>query len=452
MKILVNLLIALGILCSSDVISQDSPGAKTPMLYIADFSSFHNDSEYDPTCFNYHEYEELTLQEWGKSFELEDIEQYTLYVVLSHDGTDQLLQVNADQKVVKISPYLIEGKQNIPIQAEEEFSHVLLYSGSSGKALEEEVSPQVNFGDVNSRSSNGKINLAEVILFDKVLTKKEILKVQSQLAIKYGVSLPRDSSYFNTDGVVVYDPEGHLAYNHRVIGIAKDQDLKVSQTTHHQEKFLRIGLGGIAPVSKHNVAALDDNSYLFIGDNNRDLFFVEDELRRKWKVSINHPKFADQLFSLKFPKEGMENFASQYNYFLSVSPNEKYNEDDSQTYLLHEIDDFLVVDNVNLLPGHTNQYLSLSRAPKTEESLNDVSFSVQNLQILGQEVSATLQANGEPLSGVLCLYTVDGYLLDKTRVNDDFNFEKRYQINQPGTYFLSFLSGKDQLTKKIIIQ
>ena len=55
---------------------------------------------------------------------------------------------------------------------------------------------------VISESFQGGI--AEIIVYDKLLNRKQINKIESYLAIKYGISLPLTSNYYNSNGGIIW--------------------------------------------------------------------------------------------------------------------------------------------------------------------------------------------------------------------------------------------------------
>jgi len=451
MKLFTKCIIAILVLYTIRSNAQNSQTEDHSLLIVNELSSHQNDIDYKPLSFNYHEYEEVNLEDFGKSFHIDDVKKYTLFAVFSHSGTRDLFQVHSDNKVVKISDDLVQGKQKIGIDVDEDFSHMLLYSGSSGKKSKDEISSGMRIGRADQVRGSGIINLAEVLVFDKILTKKEIKKKQTHLAIKYGISLPMDTSYLDGNSDIVYDPNLHKEFNNRVIALANNESLNVSQTTHHRNHLLEIGLSEINPIQKKNLSSLESDSYIFIGDNGGDIKFQNDYLGRIWEFSSSNPQNHRNPFCFKFFIEDIEILDPSFDYFISFSEDEDFEGEIEKSIKLNKIGEHLVINGISLLDSE-RQYISITRQPKKSLSEYIVSLEVNNLQIEGQDIEAQLSSSHVELQGHLYLYNLDGYIIDRTKVDASFTFQKRYSFTHPGIYFLSYVSGETQIVKKVVIQ
>ncbi|NIJ45705.1 hypothetical protein FHR24_002173, partial [Wenyingzhuangia heitensis] len=89
--------------------------------------------------------------------------------------------------------------------------------------------------------------IAEIILFDKgSITATEVLKIESYLALKYGITLdPSTATYLNSSGTTIWD---NTTYWNNVAGIINDS----STGTIHQK---------IAKSEKSNLIVATDNDY-----------------------------------------------------------------------------------------------------------------------------------------------------------------------------------------------
>lgn len=126
--------------------------------------------------------------------------------------------------------------------------------------------------------------IPEVILFNRVISPVERQKVESYLAMKYGISLNQEFpvSYLNSKGEIIWDAELNADFNRNIAAVGRDdlsglhQPLSESSQTHG---VMKIGIAG----------DLSDNSFLIWGDNGKPLRFVEEsgvrKLQREWKIS-----------------------------------------------------------------------------------------------------------------------------------------------------------------------
>lgn len=162
--------------------------------------------------------------------------------------------------------------------------------------------PAIGGGLTIGRNSNGgeHVNsaIAEVILYSTTLTYTEIRKVQSYLAVKYGITLDT-TNYLASDGTVIWDNTVNTGYNNNITGIGRDDSSALHQK---QSKSVNInGLvslynednAGIFPAMNNNSTATfaNNKSFLLFGDNGDSLTLshcVYDNkvvaMKRTWRV------------------------------------------------------------------------------------------------------------------------------------------------------------------------
>lgn len=107
---------------------------------------------------------------------------------------------------------------------------------------------------------------AEVIGFTNSLTATERQRVDSYLAIKYGITLP--NNYLSTTGATIYTVAA--PYNNNIIGIGRDDNEALTQKqSHYDNDLVRLFLGTLAAMNASNASSFTvDNSYVVMGDNN----------------------------------------------------------------------------------------------------------------------------------------------------------------------------------------
>tara|TARA_R110002050_G_scaffold281956_1_gene429600 strand:+ start:4265 stop:9226 length:4962 start_codon:yes stop_codon:yes gene_type:complete len=123
-------------------------------------------------------------------------------------------------------------------------------------------------------SLNGRV--AEVFTFAERLTDADRQKVESYLAIKYGITLGASTEaqkdYINSFDTSVWDVSANAGYNYHVAGIGRDS---ISDLNQKQSKTLNIsngvciGLGGLYETNSSNPNEFaDDGDFLVWGNNN----------------------------------------------------------------------------------------------------------------------------------------------------------------------------------------
>jgi gliding motility-associated-like protein len=132
----------------------------------------------------------------------------------------------------------------------------------------------------NTGAQNMSCGLAEVITYDAYLSEADQNKVETYLAVKYGITLTRGQSttvrnYTATNGSVVWDATANTGYSFNITGIGRDDSAtllqKQSRSVHNNALVYMYNgaTGGNFPASNAgNASALNsDLSYLLIGDN-----------------------------------------------------------------------------------------------------------------------------------------------------------------------------------------
>ena len=156
----------------------------------------------------------------------------------------------------------------------------------------------------------------EMIVYGRMLSQLERRKVETYLAIKYGITLW--GSYISPDGRLIWD-NSDAAYHHRVAAIAKYSGSSLSQmlsTTSYEEGTLLSVLSSNDTFYKHGTFSkptpnrllvlgheygysLPDNSYMIWGDDSLSLSLSGNAdslwhiMGRSWKLNSNMPSGSD---------------------------------------------------------------------------------------------------------------------------------------------------------------
>jgi len=125
-------------------------------------------------------------------------------------------------------------------------------------------------------------DIAEIIVYDRALTTTELQKVQSYLAIKYGVTLGSNDTnwiggvsspagyagtsqdYMDSSGNVIWDGTVNAGFGFNVFGIARDDNSQFSQT---ESKSVNIAPADVLTIRKESGVFDSNLSYLLVGNN-----------------------------------------------------------------------------------------------------------------------------------------------------------------------------------------
>ena len=145
--------------------------------------------------------------------------------------------------------------------------------------------------------------IAECLVFDRFLKKAEALKVETYLAVKYGITLI-SSDYISGSGVVLWSYEENKEYSHGIAGLGRDNLLGLSQkqgSSSEESGLLTLGVGDYSALNKDNAFILNDGDFLLWGHNdaglNLDGFSGEAYplFERKWLIQSTNS--ANNTFS-----------------------------------------------------------------------------------------------------------------------------------------------------------
>ena len=121
--------------------------------------------------------------------------------------------------------------------------------------------------------------IPELIVFGRWLTPGERVRVESYLAMRYGITI--NSSYLDGEGNLVWDMAEDAAYHHRVAALGREDRSKFMQSmaTTANEQAPKLSADSqhdctkdhLVVMSVENDSAMQDNTYTLWGDDNAPL-------------------------------------------------------------------------------------------------------------------------------------------------------------------------------------
>lgn len=123
-------------------------------------------------------------------------------------------------------------------------------------------------------------NIAEQILYDTTLSPTQNQRINTYLAVKYGVTLSQSSPYhyLATDGSIIWNANQNATYKNNIAGIGRDDAegllQKQSQSINPGRQVL-MGIGSLSADNQSNTNQYTaDKTYLIWGDNNGLMSFL----------------------------------------------------------------------------------------------------------------------------------------------------------------------------------
>lgn len=152
--------------------------------------------------------------------------------------------------------------------------------------------------------------IPELILYNRVLTNAERARVESYLALKYGLTLSPlgTEAYLNASGARIWDFKTNRQYSNNIAGAGRDDLSGFYQKQSESSQtpgLLVLGIGAIFPDNTKNPALIENNSFHIWGDNNAALDFESKEqgqpkrLQRRWLMAA-HGQAPDLKTVLQF--------------------------------------------------------------------------------------------------------------------------------------------------------
>jgi len=152
------------------------------------------------------------------------------------------------------------------------------------------INPATSFILGNNSNNSGELAgaIGEVIVYNEVLTSLEIQKIESYLAIKYGITLNRN--YLDSDGNVIFtaDGPGAQVYDNDIAGIGFEEcAIELNQQKSISQNTDRV-------VQMSNSTSLNEQDYLIWANDNGSLatkntsdvnsIYFTERLTRVWKA------------------------------------------------------------------------------------------------------------------------------------------------------------------------
>lgn len=159
----------------------------------------------------------------------------------------------------------------------------------------------ISLGVTKKESTNTyfKGSIAEVIAYKKRLRGSQRQKIETALAIKYGITLSNGENYISSNKKVIWDSE-EVEYSNNIAGIGRDDNMELYQkqsTSSNEDEFLIISATEKAISNKENNSEFKNGNFLVWGNNNENLLLEENAsvdnlalLNRKWLIKATGSK------------------------------------------------------------------------------------------------------------------------------------------------------------------
>lgn len=147
--------------------------------------------------------------------------------------------------------------------------------------------------------------VTEFLFFSRTLSELERIRVESYLALKYGITLGPLVDYLNSKNTKFWNKQNNVKFNNRIFGIGKDSNsdllLTKSTSSHYPDHLI---LSTIDDIQDFNNITIGDNGGNYNQLSNDSLASNIRILQSVWLVQTSGPQSNEIKTSLKYKVEG----------------------------------------------------------------------------------------------------------------------------------------------------
>lgn len=216
-------------------------------------------------------------------------------------------------------------------------------------------------------------DISEMIIFNQMLAPMAKQQIESYLALKYSIPLSEGLDYVDGNTDILWQANKEKKYKHRIAGIGRDHRTTLDQKQ-TQSKLgtgsISIRLKRIENLNYQNENILSDQEYLLWSDDDGSIDYEAKEaqnplLQRKWKLYTKRFQSDESLVLRLEYKDIVNELKNNEEIWLVVdhSGNDKFRMNDSEFYLLKNIDTYVETSPFQISNEH-DLHFSFMKAPE----------------------------------------------------------------------------------------
>ena len=308
--------------------------------------------------------------------------------------------------------------------------------------------------------TQGRGGMGEVIVYAGYLEPTDRQKVETYLALKYGLTLGAGQDYLSPDDRVIWDATRDSAFHHRIAGIG------------HMPASGWLGMESASsvalPADQFLLATKDSltpDQYLIVGDNDQPLQWQTQDSQvfsqRQWRIRRSGPEHAVSTRLTMPVRPLLGALADPYRLALLVdrSGGGTYTASQTDTIWVQDIDQHgratfaipewdtdhsgsdqfrLFTDSIRTVMSQATPEWQLSMYPNPVRS----GANVQWLCML---------PFGKKLDGEAFIRDTHGRIMARWTLSGQNAYTHTWQTDVPGVYWLTIQSGDQMTTQKLIV-
>jgi len=243
---------------------------------------------------------------------------FSLFIVNNTNEENDLAIGGIDEtSPIQISNNAVVNKKVLPYSATANNSKILFYKDRWSQKIKD--NPDLFLENLKGDA------IAEIILFDRAINKIDQAKIESYLAIKYGISMAENFQYYSSKENKIFQTTENDVHRNRIAALGRDDNATLYQkqsSNHETDLFFCLSLDGMHEFNSQNTGALLNESFIFWADDNALLDFSETDntvLDRTWKFFLDNMKEEEkeiQLF-IELPEQISAIYPEQWVVSLS---------------------------------------------------------------------------------------------------------------------------------------
>jgi len=467
-KFLTTYLFLLVLAVSVNVQAQAPGGVKNPVLWENTWEA-NSQEEHGNPLFNYHPYKFFNEDRGYSELPLKGLKKMSLFVVFSSDRPTEIGRINTGRGEVILTDTTVVSRRSIPYEKVLKPKFISYIESFPGGNITLKDQPHFMIGSKEVKDNWYEGGIAEVIMYDRLISKTQRQKIESYLSIKYGISLPDTSNYLRSDGAKIRVGKGHPKYKHNVTGIGRDDAGGLLQKQSHNlysDIDLTIGLGQLSDMNKKNANAIENHSYLIWADDNGPSSFKKKKtvdtkrtvLGRKWELSIIGDDIKNIPMTVKLDASAIAEYNPNEKLWLVVSNSDVGILEDSATdyFEMKKSKEGMVAQDVYFDKNESGMdYISFVQMP-------DILAEIENRNLVsdvlypnpvGSAGEFTLSLSGyEDTALTVSIYDVTGQMVRHQEFDTGKTFVYQDKLKLPGAYMVKVEGEKTNVSYKLIVQ
>lgn len=243
---------------------------------------------------------------------------------LLYQSSDSLSENGFKESALRVVSYLKTNNPSTSLWGDNSNSTILLGTPYSANNMNTDYTTSL-FGNNSIRGY-----APELIVFSRMLTPDERRKVESYLAVKYGITLK--GSYLDSEGNLIWDLAENQAYHHRVTAVGNDiagsllqplsatsyeesptyAALQDNDTYYDANPYSLSSASRLLVMGRESGNPMPDKGYTFWGDDDASLATYTSPtdslwhiMKRTWMVKTNVPSTSDSTMT-RWTAQGFE--------------------------------------------------------------------------------------------------------------------------------------------------